>query len=409
MTLVLTVHQKWQIKMVMLTILLMQYHNSIRERTYLLRAAVVHPSVSPWRYLYEHGDDGSFLHLTGLTREAFTILHNILFPPEPPDEFGRRPPGRPKILDSYSSLGLLLFYIGSTMTFKHLCLIFGILPSQCSFYIEDMLLLATNKLCDHPLSSVRFPDAGKMEQFAAMINAREPLVDDVIGFMDGVSIPTECTAEENEQNAMYDGYTCDTTVNNVLAYGPDGKVFLSALNFPGSWTDGKLSAHFIEFIKRKIGRYKICVDQGFPRQGEAYGILVGPISRRTARGLHRDVRDYLLKISNIHTSLRQASEWGMRGLQGSFPRLKKRLPSDKTRRRLVLEAIVFVHNLRTDIVGKNQIKTVFDIEYERIHAVEGYDRIRRYYFQPGDYDTDNDDDDDDSVMILDDDGDTDTE
>ena len=235
------------------------------------------------------------------------------------------------------------------------------------------MLLATDKLRYHPLSSVRFPDAAKMEQFAAMINAHESLIDDVIGFMDGVSLPTQCTSEENEQNAMYDGYTCDMTVNNVLAYGPDGKVFLSALNFPGSWTDGKLTAHFIEFIKQKIGRYKICVDQGFPRQGEAYGILVGPISKRTARGLHRDVHDYLLKISNIYTSLRQASEWGMRGLQGTFPRLKSRLPSDKTKQQLVLEAIVFIHNLRTDIVGMNQIKTVFFPEYEQIHALEGYD------------------------------------
>jgi hypothetical protein len=94
-----------------------------------------------------------------------------------------------------------------------------------------LLLFATDKLCDHPLFSVRFPDAGKMEQFAAMINAREPLmIGDVIGFLDGVSIPTECTSEENEQNAMFDSYTCDTTVNNVLAFGPDDKVFLSALN-----------------------------------------------------------------------------------------------------------------------------------------------------------------------------------
>ncbi len=67
-----------------------------------------------------------------------------------------------------------------------------------------MLLLATDKLWYHPLSSVWFPDAGKMEQFAVMINGREPLIDDVIGFMDGVSLPTQCTSEENEQNAMYD-------------------------------------------------------------------------------------------------------------------------------------------------------------------------------------------------------------
>ncbi len=219
-----------------------------------------------------------------------------------------------------------------------------------------MLLLATDKLCDHPLSSFWFPDAGKMEQFAAMINACEPLLDDVIVFMDGVSLPTECTSEENEHNAMYDGYTCNTTVNNVLAYGHDGKVFLSALNFPGSWNDGRLSTHFIEFIKQKIGRYKICVDQGFPRQGEAYGILVGPISRMAARGLHRDERDYLLKISNIHTSLRQAGKWGMCRLQGSFPRLMRRLPPGNSKRRLVLEAIVFVHNLQTDMLGRIKSK-----------------------------------------------------
>ncbi len=54
--------------MVMLTILLIKYHNSIRERTYLLRAAVVHPSLSPWRYLYDHEDDSSFLHLTRRNR-----------------------------------------------------------------------------------------------------------------------------------------------------------------------------------------------------------------------------------------------------------------------------------------------------------------------------------------------------
>ncbi len=88
MALMLTVPQKWQIKMVVLTILFIKYHNSIPECTYLLRAAVVHPSLSPWRYLYDHGDDGSFLHLTGLTQEAFIILQNILFPPEPPDKFG---------------------------------------------------------------------------------------------------------------------------------------------------------------------------------------------------------------------------------------------------------------------------------------------------------------------------------
>ena len=97
----LSVSQRERIKRVMLVVLLMEYHNNIRERTYLLRAAVVHPSLSPWRYLYDNGNDTtSFLHLTGVIREAFNILRDILFPPEPADEFGRQPRGRPKILDN---------------------------------------------------------------------------------------------------------------------------------------------------------------------------------------------------------------------------------------------------------------------------------------------------------------------
>jgi len=49
--------------------------------------------------------------------------------------------------------------------------------------------------------------------------------------MDGVSFSSECTDERIEQNAFYCGYDCDTTVNNVFAFGPDGKVFFAAINF----------------------------------------------------------------------------------------------------------------------------------------------------------------------------------
>ena len=81
----------------------------------------------------------------------------------------------------------------------------------------------------------------------------------------------------------------------------------------------------------------------------------------------------------------------MRGLQGSFPRCKKRLPlpSDKDKRRRVLECIIFIHNFRTEVVGRNQIAEVFNPEYERVVNIHGYNHIRRYCLEPGDYETDN--------------------
>jgi hypothetical protein len=92
-------------------------------------------------------------------------------------------------------------------------------------------------------------------------------------------------------------------------------------------------------------------------------MFVGPITKRAVQRLHREVRDYILRISNVHMSLRQASEWGMRGIQGTFPRCKKHLPSDHALCHLVIKVIVLVHNFRTDYIGYSQIKTVFDPEY----------------------------------------------
>ncbi len=164
-------------------------------------------------------------------------------------------------------------------------------------------------------------------------------------------------------------------------------MFFATVNFQGSWADGSLTARFFHQIKRRIGGFKICVNQGFPRGGDASGMFVGPVSKWQARRLHRDVRNYLLRISNVHTLLRQACEWGMRGMQGTFPRCKKRLPGDDEMPHLVLDAIVLVHNFQADYVGYSQIKTVFNPEYERVANLDGYDRIAHLYFCPGDYDS----------------------
>ncbi len=129
-------------------------------------------------------------------------------------------------------------------------MIFGIVPGVCSKVIRAMLRLAVLRLADYPIAEVRFPSAEKMRRFAGMVQSREPLVDDGIGFMDGVSIPAECTDEHFEQSVFYCGYDCDTMVNNVFVYGPDGKVFFAAVNFPGSWADAALTARFLHIIKK---------------------------------------------------------------------------------------------------------------------------------------------------------------
>jgi hypothetical protein len=217
---------------ILLLILLVQFYNSIRDRHYLLCSAVVVPREAPWRELYERAEDTSFLHMTGSNRCAFRSLFQYLFDDD--EIVPRRRCGRPRLLGPDGYLGLLLFYLGSTMHYKHQCLIFGLTPSVCGKAINWMLRRTVRLLNGHPFAKVKFPDDLKMREYADMVQAREPLADDVIGFMDGVSFQMECTSECVEQNAFYCGYDCNTMVNNVFAFGPDGKVFFAAVNFPGS-------------------------------------------------------------------------------------------------------------------------------------------------------------------------------
>jgi len=52
-----------------------------------------------------------------------------------------------------------------------------------------------------------------------------------------------------------------------------------------------------------------------------------------------------------------------------------------------LECIFLVHNFWTEVVFHNQISAVFAPEYERVININGYDRICRYYLEPGNYET----------------------
>ncbi len=137
----------------------------------------------------------------------------------------------PCLLGSEGYLGLLLFYLGSTMNYKHLCRIFGITPLVCSRGINWMLKTIVRALRDHPFVRVKLPDREKMREYTAMVEVREPIVSNIKGFMNGISFSIKCMDERVEQNSMYCGHNRNRMVNNVFAYGPDGKVFLLQSTF----------------------------------------------------------------------------------------------------------------------------------------------------------------------------------
>jgi hypothetical protein len=138
-------------------------------------------------------------------------------------------------------VGAFLCYLGSQMTIKWLCLIFGITSLPCSRILKNNLCMTVKRLRYHPLARIKFPDEQKMQMFAEMIRLCEPMISNVIGFIDGLGLAMEMTDERIQQNAYYCGYDCDTMINKVLVSGPDGKVFFVPLIIRGAvWMEPSL-------------------------------------------------------------------------------------------------------------------------------------------------------------------------
>ncbi|KAH9944896.1 hypothetical protein B0H21DRAFT_436067 [Amylocystis lapponica] len=72
------------------------------------------------------------------------------------------------------------------------------------------------------------------------------------------------------------------------------------------------------------------------------------------------IRGRVMAFNRQLLSYRQTAEWGMRGLQGSFGRL--RLPLDIhriKRRQSLLENCVRMNNVRARLIGISQIRNVY--------------------------------------------------
>ena len=76
---------------------------------------------------------------------------------------------------------------------------------------------------------------------------------------------------------------------------------------------------------------------------------------------------------------------------GFFSKMQKTHTIRKLHKKACLGGHCFDTQQSPEIVGSNQIKTIFDPEYERVLNLEGYDRISKYYLRPDDHDTDEED------------------
>ncbi|ETP31755.1 hypothetical protein F442_19405 [Phytophthora nicotianae P10297] len=262
--------------------------------------------------------------------------------------------------------------------------IFGLTPSVCSRYVNFGLRILLETLKIIPEGRIEWPKTPtKFAYYAELIAARHPNLHGAFCSIDGVKIPVAESLDEDTQNSRYNGWTCSQYCSSVFVFAPDGAILCALLNAPGSWHDAAVAQDLYGKLLNKTPEgYFAIADSAFPSRARILreqGLL--------------DELEVLLEINRELVSARQAAEWGMRSLHGSFARLKLPLPADDGEyRAIVLETCARLHQVRTRRMGINQIKTVYEKTwqdggrtlYEEFESmvfreIQASDRIKRYY------------------------------
>ena len=105
-------------------------------------------------------------------------------------------------------------------------------------------------------------------------------------------------------------------MNCVFVFAPDGKIKACILNAPGTFHDSAIADYgAYEKMEEIYNLYggKVVVDSAFNLANKNYLVKSSQRDPDDAHGI---------VLNREATSVRQLSEWGMRMIQGSFPRLK---------------------------------------------------------------------------------------
>ena len=129
-------------------------------------------------------------------------------------------------------------------------------------------------------------------------------------------------------------------MTNLFLFSPDRKIRCSYFNLPGVLHNSTIIIWSfiydqIEMAYRDTGK-KVVVDSAFASK-KSNAMLKSHQNNLDANGNLRQ----RFGINRQATSVRQLSEWGMRCLQGSFPRMKDKFRYEENgERKLILQMIV---------------------------------------------------------------------
>ena len=236
-----------------------------------------------------------------------------------------------------------------------LCLLYGITASVASLFLRFGRRVLLKIMANDDRAAIKMPSLEEIASFKETIGSRYYMLGDVFCVADGLKLTLEQSRDFVIQNMFYNGWNHDHYVGNVFVFAPSGVIIACALNAAGSMHESFITDWGGIYPKLETA-YNQCggrcvVDSALSKGQYPFLIKSSQDAYFSSSG---DPRLYAqLKKA---TSVRQASEWGMRALQGTFPRLKDRFINEENgERKVILLTAVLLFNLWTRLVGINQI------------------------------------------------------
>jgi hypothetical protein len=206
--------------------------------------------------------------------------------------------GRKRVIRPEDCLGLCLAWTHTRGSLNVLQLIFGMTMSNVWSYLRYGKRIVIEVLKNDDLAKISLPSAEKVGEYCAAVKRRHHDLDMVWSTMDGIKLTLQVASSDDVQRMFYNGWT--------------------PRHYVGSQND-----------------------------------LVA--ANGTSEQMSLEIRQKL-----ACTSMRQSAEWGMRGMRSSFPRLNDKIRFEEAgERKIDMKLMVLLFNLRSRLVGINQIRNVY--------------------------------------------------
>ena len=281
------------------------------------------------------------------------------------------PYGRNRDMTAVGCLGLVLtWYRTRGSCARSLALHFGQTSTPMYKWLDFAQKVLLYCLINDHDAKIAHSTNEQVHFFQSLIAEKYPNVSEAWAAVDGLKLEFERPGKDMVQNTFFNGWTHGHYINSVFVFSPDGKIRMCLINAPGMFHDSAMSDYGIyegmERVYLATGE-KVVADSAFNVGKREYIIKSAQQDPLDMEGVLRN-RDA--------TSVRQLSEWGIRMIQGQFPRMHDRMRYEsKGNRKIFLRLLIHLYNFQTAQVGVNQILNSFCEETEQTYTHFGHPNL----------------------------------